>query len=124
MATNWSPRYLTLLVFGLSALVVATVGALSSLPAIAVAIVAGILVFAGLASTKQSPMGKNPAKQWLLLAVGVMLVVGGSLGLVQSVQQHWHWTDRLPLVVPLALGGSAIWLVLKFWHKLAPSSRN
>ena len=120
MITNWWTRCTAALVLGLSAVAVATVGVVSHLPTVAVAMVVGILLFAALVSTRRSPASKKPAKQWMLLAVGVMFLVGGALGLVQSVQQNWHWSDRLPLAIPLALGTSAIWLVLKFWHKFAP----
>lgn len=122
MNRGWWSRYIASLVLGVSAVAVATVGGVSHLPTLAVAVVAGVLVFAALLSTRRWPPSKSPAKLWLLLAVGVIFLVGGAVGVVRSVQQNWHWTDRLPLAVPLALGTSIVWLVLKFRHKLAPES--
>ncbi|MGH9734644.1 MAG: hypothetical protein ACRD8A_08660 [Candidatus Acidiferrales bacterium] len=87
MVINWWSRYLAALVLGLSALVVLTLGALSHLSAIVVTAVAAVLVFAGFLSTKQSLPDKNPAKQWLLLAVGVMFLaeVSGSFNRYSSI---------------------------------------
>lgn len=111
--TAW-PRYILPSVLVLAAIVDVMIGLAFELPALAVGLMASVLVIAAVLSMRWLPWRREKvARRWEIFAVGALFLIGGFVGMIQSVQEGWPWIDRVPLLVPLSLGIYVIWFAFK-----------
>jgi len=111
---------ITILAIFVPAVVIIVVGNVSGLPMGSVVAVSLTLVSIGILNLRRwRSVGRPSIRFWISLAVGVLFLLGGTVGIVRLLDSGWQWSEGLPLALPVLLGLCVIWLTLRFLQKSA-----